>query len=230
MMRILCSASPAALAAALVLVAGCSSSKQTTGEEKSTGDPMSGGVQQSTGAIRLNVPNPPPPPPPPFADPTAERLDNLAALSNGDYIHVEVSRCFGRCEATVSLFRESPAKFHIYEAEAYRYDEFERGDILYRVRRPIASDSANDIFRAAETAGIMTLTNDTTMLMTDQPYLWVRARIGGRTVSVNHAYVGGRKYASEGTRSSLYDAYSKVRTLLLAPLFAGPKSEGTAPR
>ncbi|MEP7220406.1 MAG: hypothetical protein ABI876_15890, partial [Bacteroidota bacterium] len=40
------------------------------------------------------------------ADPSA-RLDSLAALSSGNYIHLYIGPCFGRCEGYVSIYRQS---------------------------------------------------------------------------------------------------------------------------
>ncbi len=157
-------------------------------------------------------------------DDPAARLDSLVAHSHGDYLHMVVSQCFGRCEAHVSLYRGSPAEFHIYDAEAWVYNEFQRSDILYRMRRPMVSDKAEALIARADELGIMRLVNDTTYRMTDQPYIWVRARIGTRKVSVNHAYLGGEKYASDGTGPSLAQTYVNLRGALLAPLVADPNA------
>lgn len=157
-------------------------------------------------------------------DDPAARLDSLVAHSHGDYLHMVVSQCFGRCEAHISLYRGSPAEFHIYDAEAWVYNEFQRSDILYRMRRPMVSDKAEALIARADELGIMRLVNDTTYRMTDQPYIWVRARIGTRKVSVNHAYLGGEKYASDGTGPSLAQTYVSLRGALLAPLVADPNA------
>lgn len=154
-----------------------------------------------------------------YDDPITARLDSLAALSQGDYIHLQVSPCFGKCDGYVSIFRESPAKYYIYEGEGWLYNEFDRGDILYRLRKPIANNLADELFRKASDGGIMKLVNDTTMLMTDLPYIWVRARIGGRTLAIDHAYLGGELYAPKDGNESLNDVYTRLRVILFTPLF-----------
>jgi hypothetical protein len=148
-------------------------------------------------------------------DLVARRLDSISQVSEGDYIHMQVSQCFGRCEGYVSIFRESPAKFYVYEGEAWGYNEFDRADVLFRLRRPIANDLAEGIFEKAHKAGIMKLITDTTYQVTDQPYIWVRARIGGERVVVNHAYLGGKLYMELG----LNDTYAQLRKLLFSLVY-----------
>lgn len=154
-------------------------------------------------------------------DAVARRLDSLVALSSGDYVHMQVSQCFGRCEGFVSIFRESPAKFQIYEAEAWGYNDFDRADVLYRLRRPLSSDVADDLIEKSRAIGIMKLVDDSTYQVTDQPYIWVRARIGNQTVTVNRAYLGGKTYMD----GNLNEVYVALRKLLLGPLY-GVKPAG----
>lgn len=188
----------------LLAMASCSAPKETATP------PM---INDGREAIRLDVPSMT------NADPAARRLDSLVAISKGDYLHMEVSQCFGRCEARVSIFRESPAKYHIYEADAWQYDEFERGDIQFRMRKPMSSDVADGLLQQAYELGVMRLGDDTTHLMTDQPYLWLRARFGAETVRVDRAYVGGAKYAGDGRTPGMSAIYAKIRQAMLAPLF-----------
>ena len=148
------------------------------------------------------------------------RLDGLAAISHRDYIHLYIGPCKGWCEAYVSIYRESPAKFHIYEAEGWRYNEFERGDILYRLRRPIASDLAENILQRASELGITRLVDDQTTAVTDHPRIWLRARIGENVVKLDGTRLGGERYAGAGRESGLYKTYQDLRTLLLEPLYA----------
>lgn len=153
---------------------------------------------------------------PPGVDPKV-RLDSLAAISQGDYIHVQISPCLGKCEGYVSVYRTSPARFHIYEAEAWGYNEFERGDILQRVRIPLSSDVADEIIARIDSAGLMSLTDDTTRLTESSGYMWVRARIGEKTLSLDHVYLGSRSYGSSAGPLAL--VYSHVRQALFADLF-----------
>lgn len=189
--------------ALMVLHGACTSQKESV----NYGRGSRGGGAQLTGGF----------------DPVARRLDSLAALSDGDFIHFQVGHCFGRCEGFVSIFRESPAKFHIYEGEAWSYNEFDRADILYRLRKPIRSDQAEALIEKAKGAGIMKLVMDTTYFMTDHSYIWVRARIGDESISIDRAYLGGKIYSEQG----LNDIYIELRKLLLGPLFGGmPKESG----
>jgi|GEM_PF-2508363 len=149
---------------------------------------------------------------PPGVDP-AERLDSLAALSQGDYIHIQFSPCLGKCDGYVSIYRTSPASYHTYEAEGWTYNQFERGEILQRVRVPIDSDVADEAIRRSDSAGLMRLVDDTTRLNTTSPYLWVRARIGERTLALDHVYLGSQSYAS--TTSALASTYANLRLILL---------------
>jgi hypothetical protein len=192
---------PVILLALALLLSACASQKEATRTE---GILTQSAVTPAPVAIRLIPP-----------DHVARRLDSLAALSSGDYIHMQVSQCFGRCEGFVSIFRESPAKFHIYEGEAWGYNEFDRADVLYRLRRPITSDVAEGLIEKARTTGITKLLDDSTYQVTDQPYIWVRARIGGQTVAINHAYLGGKIYMDRGLNST----YVELRKLLLSPLY-----------
>ncbi len=148
------------------------------------------------------------------------RLDGLAAVSHRDYIHLYIGPCKGWCEAYVSIYRESPAKFHIYEAEGWRYNEFERGDILYRLRRPIASDLAENILQRASELGITRLVDDQTTAVTDHPRIWLRARIGENVVKLDGTRLGGERYAGAGRESGLYKTYQDLRTLLFEQLYA----------
>ncbi len=153
------------------------------------------------------------------SDGIAARLDSLAAISHRDYIHLYIGPCLGRCEAYVSIFRESPATFHIYEAEGWRYDEFNRGDILYRLRRPLTSDVAENLFQRASEIGLLTFVDDQTTAVTDHPMIWLRARIGDRTISLDEVHLGGERYAGAGREQGLYKAYTQLRMLLLAELY-----------
>lgn len=199
---------PLILLSLSLLLASCASQKEAP---KAKGIPTESAVTPAPEAMRL-----------PSADPIAQRLDSLVARSSGDYIHLQVSQCFGRCEGFVSIFRESPAKFHIYEAEAWNYNEFDRADVLYRLRKPVPSDVVDGMIERARTLGILKLVNDTTYQATDQPYIWVRARIGGESIVVNHAYLGGRSYMD----GNLKDTYVALRKLLLSPLFGITPSAG----
>jgi hypothetical protein len=156
-------------------------------------------------------------------DAIASRLDSLAAISSGDYIHLQVGVCFGRCDAYVSLYRDSPAHYHIYEAEGWKFDEQQRDFILFRLRRPLGSDESDWIFNAATNAGLMRLEPDTTFLATDQPHFWLRARIGDRTIAIDNAYLGGEKYMAppQGGAPPLSKTFFAVRDALLGTLFAG---------
>ena len=145
------------------------------------------------------------------------RLDSLAAISQGDYLHVQFSPCLGKCEGYVSVYRTSPANFHIYEAEAWGYNEFERGDILQRVRVPLSSDVADEIIARVDSAGLMRLTDDTTSITANSAYMWVRARIGEKTLALDHVYLGSRSYGSSA--GPLAVVYSNVRQALFADLF-----------
>ncbi len=193
------------LAVIALVAAGCSSPKEAAKTTQPTATPS-----EPQPAIRLALPP---------ADPIASHLDSLVDHSQGNYVHIVISQCFGRCEGHISISRETPAKFHVYDAEAYRYDEFERGDILYRMRKPMSSDVAEELMTKAYQTGIMKLVADTTHFMTDQPYIWVRARYGDEIVSVNHAYLGGVRYAGDGRTPGLSDIYARLRVLLLGPLF-----------
>lgn len=181
---------------ALLLFAGCASSRQAS---------LKQGAAPAGSA--------------PSGAEVSARLDSLAALSQGDYIHLQVGPCFGKCDGYVSIFRESPAKYYIYEGEGWLYNEFDRDVVLYRLRKPVASDMAEEIFRLAGEKGIMKLENDTTYLMTDQSFIWVRARIGGRTLAVDNAYLGGEKYAGLEGKEKLGDLYTALRILLFSYLF-----------
>ncbi|MBS1912707.1 MAG: hypothetical protein JST22_12035 [Bacteroidetes bacterium] len=200
-----------------LLLAACSTPKEANrGSGTSTSQP------EHNEAIPINTANIT------YPDFTAVRLDSLVAISNGDYLHVEIGTCFGKCDARVSIFRTSPAKFYIYEAEAWRYDEFDRDDIRYRSRRPMANDQAEALFQTARELGLLRFVNDTTMVMTDMPHIWVRARLGGEKLSIDKAYLGGKLYTNDGKGGGLADIYTKLRVALLAPLFnmTGPSSGG----
>jgi len=162
-------------------------------------------------------------------DAIVARLDSLAATSHGDYLHIYIGPCLGRCEAYVSIFRESAADFHIYEAEGWRYNEFQREDILYRLRHPITSQVAEDIFRRASEIGIFDLVEDRTQVVPDHPTIWLRARIGGRTIVLNDVNLGGASYAGAGKEGGRYATYVDLRQLLLAELF-GMRVEDTSGR
>lgn len=159
------------------------------------------------------------------ANAIASRLDSLVTISHGDYIHLHIGPCKGHCEASVSIFQESPAKFHIYEGEAWRYNEFDRAPILYRLRRPITSDIAENIFRRLPDLGLFGFVEDRTIAVTDHPTIWLRARIGGRSIALDDVNLGGTRYAGAGKEEGLYKAYASIRTLLLAELY-GSGTEG----
>lgn len=149
------------------------------------------------------------------ADPSF-RLDSLAALSSGNYIHLYIGPCFGRCEGYVSIYRESPATFYVYDAEGWRYDEVARIDLLRRLRAPMNDEDADAILRLARDAGVIDLVNDSTRMITDQPSIWVRARLDGKMVKVDDAYLGGKLY-SDNERAR-YNDYAKIRSVLFDPL------------
>jgi hypothetical protein len=153
---------------------------------------------------------------PPGVDPKA-RLDSLAAISQGDYVHVQISPCRGSCDGYVSIYRTSPASFHIYEAEAWGYNEFERGEILHRVRVPLSSDVADEIIARIDSAGLMLLTDDSTRVTDNSGYMWVRARVGQKTLALDHVYLGSRSYGS--TAGPLAVVYTRIREALFADLF-----------
>ncbi len=201
----------------LLLVSACSAPK-----EANRGSGTSAAQPAHDEAMPINTANIT------YPDFTAVRLDSLVAISDGDYIHMEIGTCFGKCDARISIFRTSPAKFYIYEAEAWRYDEFDRDDIRYRSRRPMANDQAEALFQKAHELGLLRFVNDTTMMMTDMPHIWVRARLGGAKLSIDKAYLGGKLYTNDGKGGGLSDIYTKLRVALLAPLFniSGPSSGG----
>ena len=146
----------------------------------------------------------------------AHRLDSLAARSDGDYIHIEIGQCFGKCEATMSLYRDSPAHYYIYEAEGWRFNEQQREFLLYRLRRPVGSDDANAILDEASKVGISRLVDDSTRAVTDQPLFWLRARIADRTIVINGAYIGGEKYVKkmDGDGGQLTKVFYDVKAAL----------------
>jgi hypothetical protein len=148
-----------------------------------------------------------------------QRLDSLASISDGDYIHLVVGQCFGRCDGYVSLWRISRAGHYVYEAEGWKFDEQTRDFILYRLRRPIGTDEANTMLRAALKAGMYRLQNDSTMFVTDQPSIWLRASINGEKIVIDNAYTGGEKYASGNEDQQLGSVYQNLRSALLARLF-----------
>lgn len=194
---------------ALVLY-GCSSSRSAAGGQSAGGEAATGG-NPGLGMAESAI---------------VARLDSMAAISRSDYIHLYIGPCKGWCEAYVSIFRESPAKFHIYEAEAWRYNEFDRSDILYRLRRPLTSDVAENMMLRASELGITRLVDDQTTAVTDHPRIWLRARIGGEIVVLNGTHLGGKLYAGAGRDSGLYKTYQELRTLLLAELYGTQTGAG----
>lgn len=177
-------------AVSLLLIAGCSSARNT-------------GANPS-----LNMP----------PDAIVERLDSLAAVSHGDYIHMQIGPCLGWCEAYFSIYHRSPAEFHIYEGEGWIYNEFQREDILYRLRRPLTSDVAENLYQRASELGLFSFVDDQTQALPDHPRIWLRARIGGQVIALNNVNMGGTKYAGAGKDTGLYKTYVDIRRLLFLEL------------
>lgn len=152
------------------------------------------------------------------ADAIVERLDSLAAVSHDEYLHMHIGPCLGRCEAYFSIYRKTPAEFHIYEGEGWIYNEFQREDILYRLRRPLTSDVAENIYQRASEIGLFTFVDDQTEVLPDHPRIWLRARIGGQVIALNNVNLGGTKYAGAGKDTGLYKTYIDIRGLLFREL------------
>jgi hypothetical protein len=152
-----------------------------------------------------------------YNDVVSAELDSLAALSVGPYVHLRVGQCFGWCDARVSIWRDSPAHRYVYLAEGWQFDHEERRPVRFRLERPISQAEATEILTGAVDAGLFTLVGDTTMAITDQPYVWLRAGGGPQALRIDHAYTGGELFmADDGARSKTFRA---VQDALLARLF-----------
>ncbi len=157
------------------------------------------------------------------SDDIAARLDSLVKHSIGDYLHLQVGPCFGKCEMNISIYHDDrEAHYYVYDAEGYRYNEISHTNDLLRLRKPIDQTVAEDMLLRVSAGGVFQLVPDTTMAITDQPYLWIRAKIGGSKISLDKVYTGGEQYVTK-TRNgqpTLSERYIMIRSMLLEPLYA----------
>jgi hypothetical protein len=142
-------------------------------------------------------------------------LDSLAAISVGPYVHVRVGQCFGTCEMRLSLYRTSSDG--AYQYEGTRWAGGGRSEAIVKtVRTTLTDEQATAMLTAVVDAGLFTLVDDTTMMATDLPYIWVRAGGGPTALRVDRAYIGGERYIENN--EALMRAYHGVVTALAVPL------------
>ncbi len=189
----------------LLVLPGCSSSQKSETQAADT----TGGETDETWTA--------------YDDPIADRLDSLAALSVGDYVHLQIGPCFGSCEGRASLYS--------VEGRSYRYSAESGGGgrgpavPVRRAESAVPKDEAEETFRSLEEAGIYELVPDSTMVVTDLSHFWLRARIGETKITIDNAYLGGERYFRRGDDreldNSLMEAFHRVRGILYARLPQG---------
>lgn len=162
--------------------------------------------------------------PKPAAMQVSRQMDSLAAASAGDYIHLRIGDCAGQCNAMVSIYRTTPAHRYTYEAEGWRYDDVDRAFVLYRLRRPMLITEANNLLGEADRAELFAIAGQGRERQAVTPAgdapVWIRARIGARTISLDDVYLPGGDAPEVGPPAP---GLSLLRTILLTPLYQPTK-------
>ena len=156
----------------------------------------------------------------PLDESVARQLDSLASLSVGDYVHLRIGPC-----ATPQLGRVS---LYSLDGSAYRYSAALWNPWMgdgpnpddQRADYALPGKQAVEMFGNLDAAGLRFLVPDSTLVVPDLCFFSLRARIGEKVITIDDAYLGGKKYynfmVTGEINGRLLERFYLIRSILFA--------------